>query len=60
MLDQYVIWIPEHDGHAPPYFKSNMLWGDLIPHPKLFDSEGGYQWLAGEAYPVPADAINGK
>lgn len=55
-MDNYVIWKPEHDGHAPRGWKDGMPWGrdDLafsvrVPTPRF--------WV-GNQYKVPPEAVN--
>ena len=59
IMDNYAIWIPERDGHAPPFWQDGMVsrlciepiqkWSD-IRHP---------HWDARYKYRVPSEAVNG-
>ena len=56
-MDNYVTWIPERDGHAPPFWQDGMVcqvwieglqkWSDMR-HPHW---DGGYKYL------VPPEAV---
>ena len=58
-MDNYVIWKPEHYGHAPPFWKDGMHrrfrlgedWRDIQA------SDSG--WHVGNEYRVPPEAVNG-
>lgn len=52
----FVIWKPEHDGHAPPNWREGMKWGvDNLP-PK--DCHSDPSWGVDYVYTVPAEALN--
>jgi hypothetical protein len=50
-MDNYVIWRPERNGHAPPFWQGGMeavLWTTTNP-----------DWAKSAIYRVPAEAVNG-
>ncbi len=58
MTQEYKIWKPEHDGHAPPNWRDGMKW-DCEP----FNEDGSSEisipsWYSGQKYKVPAEALN--
>lgn len=58
--DNYVIWIPERDGHAPPYFDNgahSVLYFNQFSKQWLILSS--LSWLAGVEYRVLPEAVNG-
>ena len=58
--DNYVIWIPERDGHAPPYFKIETLCVSYFnPFGKKWLMVSSPAWLEGVKYRVPPEAVNG-
>ena len=64
MMNNYVIWKPERNGHAPPFWKDGMVCQFCIkPIPKWRDIEWGNirfpYWHVRYEYRVPAEAVNG-
>jgi hypothetical protein len=57
--DNFVIWIPERSGHAPPFWQDGMLWCLPANYPKLYDKLGSSIWEEGRQYCVPPEAVNG-
>jgi hypothetical protein len=60
----YVIWRPERNGHAPPFWKDGMVCQFCIkPIPKWRDIEWGNirfpYWHVRYIYRVPPEAVNG-
>lgn len=57
--DNYVIWIPKCDGHAPPNFDGlySVLYFEQLG--KKWITVGCPAWLKGRKYRVPPEAING-
>jgi hypothetical protein len=64
MMNNYVIWKPERNGHAPPFWKDGMVCQFCIkPIPKWRDIEWGNirfpYWHVRYEYRVPSEAVNG-
>ena len=58
-MDNYVIWEPERNGHAPPFWKGGMvsqLWIEDIPKWGDVRNPG---WYLPQKYRVPPEAVNG-
>ena len=53
------IWIPERDGHAPPFWQDGMFWCRRADYPKLYDNGGSSIWLEGRQYCVSPEAVTG-
>lgn len=57
MSDNYAIWTPQYDGHAPPNWKEGMEWGSGLSGLDI-DTVGTPHWAGGWLYQVPAEALN--
>ena len=55
----FVIWIPERDGHAPPFWQDGMLWCLRADYPKLDNSKFSSIWQEGWHYCVSPEAVTG-
>lgn len=52
----YVIWHPEYDGHAPPNWREGMKWNcNGVRHKPM--ALGYPVWSAAHAYEVPVEAL---
>lgn len=59
MTQDYAIWKPEHDGHAPPNWREGMgCWHFDRRIPSLAETVSKPQWFAVDTYAVPAEALN--
>lgn len=58
-MNDYAIWKPEHDGHAPPNWRDGMPW-DCEPFNKdgLMELTGSPSWYESHEYKIPAEALN--
>lgn len=52
MTQEFRIWKPEHDGHAPPNWREGMIYG------AFFSTQVTPGWSAELEYVVPAEALN--
>ena len=59
-MDNFVIWKPERDGHAPPLWESGMKWCVDEDFPSLYRAGSFPFWTEGCKYCVPAEAVNGQ
>jgi hypothetical protein len=57
-MDNFVIWVPDHDGHAPPFWQDGMRWNTLeTAHISPSTSSCAPLWLEGVLYVVPAKPV---
>jgi len=56
MSDEYAIWRPEYNGHAPPNWKEGMKWTDNR-NVNDFDSRFVPTWIAARHYFVEPEAL---
>jgi hypothetical protein len=57
--NNFVIWIPGRDGHAPPFWQDGMLWCLREDYPKLYDNRGYGIWEENTEYCVSPEAVTG-
>ncbi len=58
-MDNYVIWIPERSGHAPPFWKDGMVCQFCIEPIQKWGYAYYPAWHVRYKYRVPAEAVNG-
>jgi hypothetical protein len=55
----YVIWEPERNGHAPPFWKDGMEAEASYSSPYVLWTTANPKWGIGGIYRVPSEAVNG-
>jgi hypothetical protein len=58
-MDNYVIWEPERNGHAPPFWKDGMEAEASYSSPYVLWTTVNPKWGKGGIYRVPPEAVNG-
>ena len=58
-MDNYVIWEPERNGHAPPFWKDGMVSQVWIEGIQKWSDWRNPGWYLPQKYRVPAEAVNG-
>ena len=56
---EYAIWIPQRDGHAPPFWQDGMLWCHRANYPLLYNNGSSSIWEKGRQYCVSPEAVTG-
>jgi hypothetical protein len=58
-MDNYVIWRPERDGHAPPFWQGGMEAEASYSSPDVLWTTTKPKWAKSGIYRVPPEAVNG-
>ena len=58
-MDNYVIWRPERNGHAPPFWQGGMEAEASYSSPDVLWTTTKPKWAKSGIYRVPAEAVNG-
>ena len=58
-MDNFVIWRPERNGHAPPFWKDGMVSQVWIEGIQKWSDWRNPGWSPPQKYRVPAEAVNG-
>jgi hypothetical protein len=58
-MDNYVIWEPERNGHAPPFWQDGMVCQFWMENTKKWSRLHNPAWSLIYQYRVPAEAVNG-